>query len=217
MDSVIKDYPAVDDGDLMLCLNNGVAYQRDMSAPVSYDGAYFNKCLGYEDQDIALKINAGRIALVDKYVGAKPVLDIGIGSGEFIKKRPNTFGCDINPLALAWLEAEGKRVDDFAIFRAFTFWDVIEHVEEPAEYFRRIANGSFLFTSLPIFDDLRRIRKSKHYRPNEHFYYWTERGFTDWMARYGFWLQERQDFEIKAGRNSILSFAFRKYGDKWPT
>lgn len=211
MDLVIGEYAAVADADLMLCLDRGAAYQADMRHRVTYDESYFNKCAGYEDQEIACKINAGRIALVNKYVGAEfEILDIGIGCGEFIKKRPHTFGYDVNPKAIEWLKSWNRLADDLSSFHAFTFWDVIEHIETPDEYFRHIHAGAFLFTCLPIFADLKRIHESKHYRPGEHLYYWTEEGFVDWMKRHRFEFLERQDFEIAAGRENILSFAFKR-------
>lgn len=211
MDSIIENFPSVADGDLMLCHQHGIAYQRDMAEKVPYDGAYFDKYVGYEGQDIAVRINAGRVALVDKHVGkAAAVLDIGIGSGEFIKNRPITFGYDVNPKAIEWLKARKRWSDGFAAFDGFTFWDVLEHVEEPDDYFRRIHEGAFLFTSIPIFADLARIRESRHYRPGEHLYYFTEDGLIGWLAGYGFELIERQDFETRAGRDSILSYAFKR-------
>lgn len=211
MDQFISGFAATPDQDLMQC--HGVAYQRDMQHKVSYDAAYFDKCRSYEDKEIAVKINAGRIAMVNKYVGPEAtVIDIGIGSGEFIRKRGATFGHDINPRAVTWLKRNKLWIgeEELSAFEAFTFWDVIEHVEDPNHYFRHIDGGGYLFTSLPIFEDLSRVRESKHYRPGEHLYYWTEQGFVDWMAMYRFRLLERQDFEIKAGRESILSFAFRR-------
>jgi hypothetical protein len=212
VDKAIASLPAIEDGDLMLCPAHGVAYQRDMTQKVPYDAAYFDKYVGYEGQDIAVKINAGRVALVNHYVGAEaPVLDIGIGSGEFIKSRPTTFGYDVNPKAIEWLKANRRWSDGFAAFDGFTFWDVLEHVEEPAvDYFRRMHSGAFLFTSVPIFRDLSRIRESRHYRPGEHLYYFTENGLIDWLGGYGFDLHEIARFETDAGRDSILSFAFRR-------
>lgn len=211
MDRYIVECGAHADDDLMICPAEGVAYQADMSARVGYDEAYFNKCLSYEDQAIAMAINRGRIELVARHVDpGEAVLDIGVGSGEFIKKRPNTFGYDINPVAEAWLRKERLWSFPIAGFPGYTFWDVIEHVEEPEEYFEVIRPGAFLFTSVPLFADLSRIRESRHYRPGEHLYYWTEAGFVAWMARHGFDLAEHADFEIAAGRDSIHSFAFQK-------
>jgi SAM-dependent methyltransferase len=207
MDRFIASFGATKDGDLMLCRHHGVAWQADMGFRVSVP--YFEKCGGYEGQEIAQKINAGRIALVDRYASpGRRVLDVGVGSGEFIKSRAETFGIDVDPDAQAWLKAAGKWADDFSAFRAFTFWDVIEHVETPEEYFDRMPAGSYLFTCLPIFDDLARIRESKHYRPGEHLYYWTQAGFIAWMKLHRFAHLATQTFETEAGRDSILSFAF---------
>lgn len=211
MDRFIREMRATEDDDLMLCLEDGVAYQGDMSHQVGYGEDYFNKCLGYEDQAIAVAINNGRIALVAKHFDpAAAVLDVGVGSGEFIKKRPNTFGRDINPVAESWLKAEKAWADVPGMFGAYTFWDVIEHLEEPEQWFRYVSAGACLFTSIPLFADLRRIRESKHYRPGEHLYYFTEEGFLKWMSLWGFELLERQTFEIDAGRDSIFSFAFHR-------
>lgn len=211
MDRFIRHYLAEPDDDLMICPDRGVAYQRDMTLKVHYNGAYFDKYRGYENTPLANAINLGRVGLVNRYVGpACGVLDVGVGSGEFIKNRPNTFGYDINPKAVEWLKDRMRFSDGFGAFDAFTFWDVLEHVETPDEYFRRIHDGAYLFTSLPIFDDLTRVRESKHYRPGEHLYYFTRDGFVDWMDRHRFRLLTVDDFETRAGREAILSFAFKR-------
>lgn len=197
----------------MLVHHRGIAYQRDMNdGRVAYDRAYFDKCRGYEGQAIAEKINAGRIALVKRFFGDGPVLDVGVGSGEFIRRRADTFGFDINPAAKEWLVAERRWKQEFDAFEAFTFWDVLEHVEEPESYFRKIMPGSYLFACLPIFANLTRIRDSKHYRPGEHLYYFTEKGFVDWMALHGFTHLATEGYESEAGRENIRSFAFRHNG-----
>lgn len=198
------------DRDLVVSPLSGWACQHDMSNLVPYDGAYFDKCASYEDGDIAVRINAGRIALVDNFVGPLArVLDTGIGSGEFIRKRAGpTWGRDINPNAIEWLHNRGLWADDPTDFAGFTFWDVLEHVPEPETYLAAIPVGRHLFASLPIFDDVWKIRKSKHYRPNEHLYYWTLSGFTAWMDAHGYRRLWVGDFETRAGRDSILSFAF---------
>lgn len=212
MDDLIRRYDAIEDGNLMLCPTQGIAYQRDMAAyRIPYDEAYYQKCAGYEGGDIAIAINAGRVALADRHVGSdRAVLDIGVGSGEFIRSRPHTFGYDINPAAVERLRAEDLYSEDFSRFRAFTMWDVIEHVEMPGLYFRAMLDGSHLFCCLPIFGAVSSIRQSRHYRPGEHLYYFTERGFVNWMAEYRWDLIERQEYEIEAGREDIVSFAFRK-------
>lgn len=216
MDELIARFDAADDADLRLCHGRGIAYQRDMSvrAPKGVNAAgvdYFDHYTAIEGAEIARKINAGRVAIVDKFAGVGAhVLDTGIGSGEFIKSRENTFGRDVNRKAIAWLTEHGKLATDTTKFGAFTYWDVLEHIENPNDHFRRMPDNCLLFTCLPIFADLTRIRESRHYKPGEHLYYWMEQGFIDWMALYRFRMLERQAFEIDAGRDGVVTFAFRK-------
>lgn len=203
--------PAVIDQDLVIYPDLGIAQQIDPTYRVEVP--YFEKCGAYEGQEIARKINAGRVALVDKYVGSDGwILDIGVGSGEFIKNRPQTWGYDVDPHAAEWLMRENRWAtrEMFGFFDAYTMWDVIEHLAEPEEYFERMPHGTHLFACLPIFDDLARIRESRHYRPGEHLIYFSELGFVNWMKGHRFEHLETQDFETTAGRDSILSFAFRK-------
>ena len=64
---------------------------------------------------------------------------------------------------------------------------------------------------MPIYgDDLDRVPKSKHFKPGEHLYYFSEKGLLKWMEVYGFEVMEKNTFEKLAGRNRIYSYAFRK-------
>ena len=215
MDRFIEAFPAVADGDLVLCPEHGVAYQIDQSQLVDYGEDYFEKCRGYEGQAIADQINAGRIAFVLRHFGPGRMLDVGVGSGEFIKRRPHTFGIDVNPTAVRWLKDAGRWADNLDCFGAYTFWDVLEHVPTPEDYLRHCYLRSFVFMSMPIMQSLDRIRESKHYRPGEHLYYFEEAGLIEWMACHGFVLLEASDFESAAGRESIRSFAFKRA--RWPS
>lgn len=209
MDAFIASFPSREDGDLMLCETRGVAYQADMGFRASVP--YYDKCNGYAGTPIAERLNLGRVVFVNYFIGPDfPVLDIGVGAGEFIAHRPNTWGFDVDEKAIAFLRAIGKWADNLDAFRAFTFWDVIEHVEDPDCYFRHMKPGARAFFSIPIFDSMRSIRDSRHYRPGEHLYYWTEQGFIYWMGLHGFDRVGYSDFETEAGRDSIKTFAFQR-------
>lgn len=201
------------DGDLIVSEAHGFAYSHDRTVRAAYDEAYFAKCEGHfgHSPGIADAIHAGRIAFVDRHVGAETgVLDIGVGCGAFVHRRRNTYGFDINPAAIAWLKERCRWSAEIEAFEAVTLWDVIEHLPDPAIYLDRVPPMAHLFCSLPIMSDLGRIRESKHYRPGEHLQYWTRRGFVTWMALHGLSLLATEDFETRAGRDAILSFAFRK-------
>lgn len=209
MDAFIASFPSCRDGDLMLCETRGVAYQADMGFRASVP--YYDKCNGYAGTPIAERLNRGRVEFVNYFIGPDfPVLDIGVGSGEFIAHRPNTWGFDIDEKAIALLHSISRWADNFDEFRAFTFWDVIEHVEEPGYYFRHMRPGARVFFSIPIFESIRSIRCSRHYRPGEHLYYWTEQGFIYWMGLHGFDRVGYSDFETEIGRDSIRTFAFQR-------
>lgn len=216
MDCLIRRFDATPDNDLMLCEHRGLAYQRDMSkSRMNYDAKYwahYQSLLG-TPTDIAL--NAGRCALVARHVPAgSKLLDVGIGNGSFVlaalRAGYDARGTDINPEALAWLKGQKLHADDVGAFDAVTLWDSIEHMEDPHLFLRNVARGATLFAAIPVFEDLRRVRKSKHYKPGEHLYYFGAQGFTDWMALHGFRLLETSAHETQAGRESIAAFAFRK-------
>lgn len=215
MDSLIDGFAAEYDDDLMLTLC-GVAYQKDMTPTVSYGADYFDKCAGYEGSEIGEAINAARIALVARHYAGR-VCDIGVGSGAFVAARPDTLGYDINPRAWDWLMARKLCAIDPAGFVAYTLWDVIEHLPTPAIYLDLVPLHGFVFASIPVFDDLHKIRDSKHYRPGEHLYYFTHAGFSYWMSLHGFTLLESNTAETDAGRDSIRSYAFKRNRWAFPT
>ena len=212
MDSLISAFQCTPDADLMLCQSHGIAYQRTPDR-VQYGDGYWQKVSAYENTDIARKVNAGRCALLMRHLPKEAsVLDIGAGTGAFVREaRAWGFaakGCDAIPAANDRLRDAGLYADNPAGFDAVTCWDVIEHLEEPAAILRNVRHGSYLFASIPVFEDLTRIRESRHYRPSEHLYYFSAPGFVRWMALYGYQLRERSSHEIEAGRESIGAFAF---------
>ncbi len=117
-------------------------------------------------------------------------------------------GFDVIPQSVDRLKSENIYSVDLTEFDAVTMWDSIEHMEFPEQCLQKIHRGAMLFVSVPVFNDLKNIRSSKHYRPGEHLYYWTVKGFIDWIAMYGFRLLEQSQHEVDAGRESIGAFAF---------
>jgi hypothetical protein len=69
----------------------------------------------------------------------------------------------------------------------------------------------YLFVSIPIFYNLNKVKESKHYRPNEHYYYFTSFGLINYMNDMNFKILEIQDFEIQSGREDIKTFVFKKH------
>lgn len=217
----LTDSGALQDGDLTLWESLGIAVQTDLktAAPVPYDKEYFEKYRQYEGSPIAVAINRGRVALVQKYCIDAAILDIGIGSGEFLRAcdqvcNTRCLGYDVNPHGIDLLLQQDRFVDPYqnlpSSLGGMTCWDSLEHLTDPTALISCLHPGQYLFLSLPIFEDLRRIRESKHYRPNEHFYYFTDHGLVSWLEGCGFTLEERSSFEIAAGREDIYSYVFQR-------
>jgi hypothetical protein len=214
MDRYIVNYKIdKEDLDLSLCLKEGVAYQKNMDiVSFIYAEEYFEKYESYENTPMDHKLNLVRTSVVNRHHQGDMV-DIGIGSGSFIKSRPRTDGFDINPVAVKWLMTKDKYFKGLTHYKAFSFWDVLEHVKEPQDYLAPLLKGSRVFISIPIFKNLEKIRESKHYRPNEHLYYFTHNGLISWMNRYGYGLLEYNDKETEAGREQIMTYVFYKFSD----
>jgi hypothetical protein len=189
----------------------GVGYFPVIGSP--YDQAYFDRFARQALEPIGQKLLRARVSFVDKhYSGA--LLDVGIGSGAFIEKRNDlrpgsTFGFDINPAGVAWLKKRNLWYNPYdGDVPALSMWDVLEHMHD----FRLLLGGvrRLLFLSLPIFGDVEHVLRSKHFRKDEHFWYFTRSGLITVLHNFGFELIAESDMEIRAGREDIGTFAFRR-------
>jgi len=219
-DKIISQYPTLDwDEDVKYCPHQGIAYQTDMSHGIKYGKEYFDRYLSYDDTEIARAINVARILLTEKYCGS--LLDVGIGSGKFIRcSNIDVYGFDINEYATAWLEANNifcsLTKESVKRFDGVTCWDSLEHMTAPSDFLDLFSPGMFLFLSIPLIGrlssecTLEHLKASKHYKPNEHFYYFTRTGLIWFLTDCGFELIEENDNEIKVGREEVYTFVFRK-------
>lgn len=205
-------YEASDIEEFNWCKEEGIIYQKDMSHSIKYDKEYYQKYVNFQNTEISKKINIGRKNITEKYCGS--VLDMGIGSGEFIRNcQIKAYGFDINECAIKWLKDLNLFVNPYENMPnvdGMTFWDSLEHMTNPNAILSLFKKNQYALISLPTFDNMPNIKNSKHYRPNEHYYYFTIDGMLKYMNDSGFQVIEIDDFETKAGRESITTFVFRK-------
>jgi hypothetical protein len=174
-----------------------------------YDKAYFQKYEGYAQTLTGMALNDARRHLVARHWNKTELLDVGVGSGQFVASRPGTLGFDVNPVAIAWLQDRGSYLDPYHCpVMAACFWDSLEHIADPSALLANVAQR--VFVSLPVFHGLDHVLTSKHYRPDEHCWYFTRRGFITFMAAHGWSLLEENNMEMIVGREDIHSFAFRR-------
>lgn len=196
-------------------LNNGLVWLPELGMgrfPVPkdrpYDAAYFERYRKMADTLMGKDLTAARIALVAKHYSGL-VVDVGIGSGQFVEARANTKGYDVNPAGIEWLQCRGVWADIYTNrYPALTFWDSLEHIDRPDIAVAKAEN--WVFVSVPIFEDAEHILRSRHYRRDEHIWYWTHEGICNWFHEQGFELVEHNTAESDLGRDGITSYVFRR-------
>jgi hypothetical protein len=186
----------------------GVGYYPVDATP--YDQAYFDNFARNADTDLGRSLMAARCEFVEQHFRGASLIDVGIGSGAFIDLRQQkTFGYDVSPAGRKWLEDRGLLIDPYVVpFQAMTMWDVLEHIAD----FRPLLDNcrEWLFLSLPIFRNAEHVLASKHYKPAEHFWYFTRNGLVRTLRTCGFSLVSESNIETKLGREDIGTFAFRR-------
>lgn len=179
--------------------------------PVSvthYDDNYFDKYAKMAKTEMGKKITQHRVDLVSKYYKG-PLVDVGIGCGSFVENRVKTFGYDINEKAVSWLKERNLFVDIYSKKHyAMSFWDSFEHIKDIDLVVNNIKK--FIFMSIPIFTDCVHLLGSHHFRKDEHFWYFTDEGIINFLSDFGFSLLCKNDEETRIGRDSIMSYVFRR-------
>ncbi len=175
---------------------------------IKYDSSYFNKYQLYEETELGINLTKERVKLVKKTNGL--ILDVGIGSGHFIKEcikeGLKINGIDVNPLGIRFLENNNINYNPDYNYDVLTFWDSFEHIKNPCNLMNH--KPKTILMSLPIFMNRQHITESKHYKPGEHYWYFTEFGLLKLLQFYGYKCNDINDIESILGREDILTFEF---------
>lgn len=179
-----------------------------------YNDLYYEGNIQNSRSPIAKTLNNFRAKIINKYVKGK-VLDFGAGCGTLFAHRANMVGFDICPKSIAMLKERGLFYDyyrndlDEDKIEGVAFFDVLEHIRDPKSVLSHI-NGQYVFASVPIFRNKHHALSSKHFKINEHYWYFTDFSFIALMGSYGFDLLERTNEETKIGREDIGTYVFHR-------
>jgi hypothetical protein len=174
---------------------------------IDYGAGYWEEFRRRDETEIGASLTAARASLVARH-WAGQLVDIGIGGGRFVTDT-GCLGYDVNPRAVRWLKDEMRWADPYVqSVEAVTFWDSLEHIPDPSALLANVRQ--WVFVSIPIFRDAEHVLRSRHFKPGEHFWYFTKAGFLMFMERFGWHCMEVNAAEIQAGREDILSFAFQR-------
>lgn len=197
-------------------------FRRQQDWPDVYDADYFAKYQEMARTPIGQRLNAFRVALVARYALQlqRPdvtVLDVGIGDGAFLRGIESfepvkmiPAGMDVNPVGIAYLKERDQLVPDPwpRCADIVTFWDSLEHIRDPREHLKM--TRAYAIVSLPVFADALDAQGSKHFRPEEHFWYFTRMGFAQFAQQEGFEVVDVLATESAIGRESIETFVLKR-------
>jgi hypothetical protein len=193
---------------------DGVGYYPVEAGIAPYDQMYFDRFDRDAKTDLGRALMQARVDFVEQYYQGSLLIDVGIGSGAFVELRQRTrrtYGYDVNPAGIRWLKERNLFCKPYGKpFHAMTMWDVLEHIWDYPALLENVRK--WLFISLPIFSDVHHVLRSKHFRPTEHYWYFTRDGLVRAMGGCGFDLMSESMVETELGREDIGTFAFRRDG-----
>lgn len=193
------------EGKLLWCESAGYGWHS--SEPMEYTGDYFKSYIERDNTPMGKALTEARVNFVREHYDGN-IVDIGIGGGRFALEIGG-LGCDVSESAIEWLQSKGLYWDPFSQKTpAVTCWDSLEHMPDPGALLRNVEK--WCFVSMPIYDTLQHCLNSKHYKPPEHLFYFTEDGLKRFMGEHGFECVAVSDIESELGREDIVSFAFRR-------
>lgn len=175
--------------------------------PVPYDLAYWQNYVALDATERGHHLTRVRAEMVRRWCGPGEIVDIGIGGGAFVREM-QCLGHDVNEHALQWLDIEKRRWWQDRDVDTLTFWDSLEHIYDHQPLLKQCK--TYVFVSTPIYRDAEHCVTSKHFKPNEHIWYFTDRGLVRYFADNGFELQERNRDEERFGREGIGSYCFAR-------
>lgn len=187
------------------------------SAEEVYDCTYIAKYEGYARTEMGKKITEERKRFVETLFGKEvKCVDVGVGSGDFMYAT-NCLGYDVNPLMVKQLKDEGRYVDIYNKedleqegIELLTFFDSFEHIQDPSMVLRNMPEGSSVVMSIPIYRGFKPLTEWKHYREDEHYHYFTNKGLLKYMLDNGFLVSEFAEFESSLGREDVFTYSFTK-------
>ena len=193
-------------------LQHGIGYYPVEAGHAPYDQDYFDNFERNAQTELGRALMQARFNFVERHYRGT-LIDVGIGSGAFVElrnqRRRSTYGYDVNPAGLAWLEQRMLLVDPHLVsFDAVTLWDVLEHIPDFQSLLANVRE--WVFVSLPIFRDAEHALRSKHFKPEEHCWFFSRDGLVFAMDICGFALVSENKMETELGREDIGTFAFRR-------
>lgn len=188
------------------------------STPFQYNREYYERYLDYDNTPLGRAITKFRVDIVNKLVSYRHrityLLDVGSGTGHFLKELQRRTpiqaeGIDPAKDATSWLHTNNC-TSTRTRYNVLTFWDSLQHISEPERLFEEY-HPKHVAVSIPIYSGKEQILNHRKFKPDQYKWYFTRRGFIDWMYSYGYELVEAyRDEDQKYDHVGVQSFTFTR-------
>jgi len=176
-------------------------FQKNMK----YDLNYWEKMLR-QNSSTAETISRIRWNFVQE-IKPQIVLDFGSGPGWFRAFRPS-YVEEMDTYDIAPWPQTGIRHERYELI---TFWDSLEHVKDLNSLNDLFSRTKYIALSIPIRPIGIQLKKWKHYKPGEHYHYFTVKSLQAFFNSKGFKMIKHGWPEVECGiREDIGSFIFKR-------
>lgn len=197
---------------LILCDNCGHLWQENPQ-PITYGKEYLTSYVGRP----TLELSWVRLAFLWLYAQEGRILDIGYGDGEFIKQASRagffSLGYDAHAEDIGVPVVKDLQP---GVFDIVTMFDSFEHMPDLNEPFKA-APRMFVVTVpwLPEGVTDESIKAWRHYKPNEHLHYFTDKSLRAIFSRHGYGSVESKNIEDIIRKNpqvtpNTMTYIFRR-------
>ncbi len=193
---------------LLICRECELIYSP--SSKNVYDDEYLLHYKLYKRTEFSKLLQKARWDFIGKNIKSfKSILDYGCGSDAFLveatdcmKDQCNLYSYD--PYFMQDHKFLCERKLDIT-----TFFDSLEHMNRLDII--SLLNSRYIVISIPILEKNQQLFEWKHFRPNEHIWYFTEDALIKLMTiKFNYKFILKDDFETQLGRDCILTFLFEK-------
>lgn len=172
-----------------------------------YDPMYFHKSYcnnNYFSNDV----RENRKKFVEKFDNLENCFEYGCGPIPLDKKKLNGYYDPFVP------EFSYFDIDKYKFANTLLIFDVLEHLIDLRNILRSIPFKQ-LITTIPIvpdeiFKDFSKLKTWKHYKPDEHIWYFTKLGFEEMIESCGWYIFEMTENCECPPRSDVFSYCLRR-------
>jgi len=213
-----------------LCHECGIGESELPSLSRVYNEDYAHLYVSYLSQDLGHKIVKHRVQELQKLTNLFgweshrcSTLDFGCATG-IVVREARELGLDAwgyEPHAVFFNSHHALHVAPWIAINpesivstpfVVSFYDALEHLERVDKWLQLFQPIRIVVTLpvVPLTMFSKDLPNWKHYKPDEHVWYFTDNGIHNFLAAHGYEVYEVEDFERKLGRLDALTVHARR-------